>query len=97
MYHINPKHALQVTKSEKDKLADEIITSTYDITEDNISHKDLYKVSFKLVCNLVKTRSVFLHNGYGYITENDLRGVLTTIFKEHITKAMLVSLQLKQL
>ena len=85
------KCIFQVTQDEKNKISNDLIDSTHDITNTNITTELIFKLPFSLVPSLVKSRKVYINKGSAYISIDDGKNVLPNIFKDNLMKALMVS------
>lgn len=79
---------LPINESEKQSIHESLIEMGYSSTQ--IQSQDFYKVSFLEVLELVKSRRVFVKNGYAYVTIQDFGSVLLHVFRTHLSKSLSV-------
>ena len=81
----------KVEASEKKEFANELMNGS-GIRPERFEQMDFWKVEFTRALELVKKRRGFIHDGYIYVTFNDLVAVVTTKFRLIMSKAMAVSI-----
>ncbi|XP_044017701.1 DNA primase large subunit-like [Aphidius gifuensis] len=91
LFKINGFNYEMVTEEEKDQHRDVLYKSTAKIQ--NIDGIDFYKVSFKKVTDLVKSRKVFIKKGMAWIPQTELSYLFINHFKEHLTDSFESALQ----
>lgn len=88
IYISNGIFIFKITQEEKDELREELRVSIPKIT--NVDTTEFYKVSFKKVCDLVRTRKAFLKKGIAYISQADLGSLFVTYYKQILAKGLAV-------
>ncbi len=79
---------LPISEQEKHSVADSLAEMGYSATQ--VQSMDFYKVSFLEVLELVKSRRVFVKNGYAYVNIQDFGTVLLHVFRTHLSKSLSV-------
>jgi len=77
---------LPITESEKSSIQDSLIEMGFSTTQ--IQSQDFYKVPFLEVLELVKSRRVFVKNGFAFVTIQDFGSVLLHAFRTHLSKSL---------
>ncbi|XP_054283942.1 DNA primase large subunit-like [Macrosteles quadrilineatus] len=63
----------------------QIVEMSYGVISSSL---DYYKVSFTTVLDLVRSRKVFLHLGYAYITNNEIISVILTMVRNRLSNEL---------
>jgi len=79
---------MPIGEQEKNSVLDSLVEMGYSTTQ--IQTMDFYKVSFLEVLELVKSRRVFVKNGYAYVNVQDFGTVLLHVFRTHLSKSLSV-------
>lgn len=72
---------------EKSEIEEKLISSTNKVM--NVNVVEFYKVAFKTVLDLVRTRKVYIHKGIAYIPHTEL----TSLFVSHFRNALMQGLE----
>lgn len=95
---LNKLEYVPISEAEKNRYKAHLSLVSYDISLAKLEGIDYYKVPFTDVLNLVASRKVFLHDGFAYVPQNDLVSIISTRFREQLSKALaLTSRSLPQL
>ncbi|KOC66508.1 DNA primase large subunit [Habropoda laboriosa] len=76
----------QITPEEKDELKEELHSSTSKIT--NVDIVEFYKVPFRKVTDLIKSRKVYISQGIAYVPHTDLVSVFVSHFRKNMQNGM---------
>lgn len=79
---------LPISDSEKHTIHESLIEMGYSATL--IQSQDFYKVNFLEVLELVRSRRVFVKNGFAYVTIQEFGTILLHVFRTHLSKSLAV-------
>lgn len=88
---INKLDYLPISEEEKESIKNELMESTAGLSAASADMVDFYKVPFLQVCSLVKSRRVYLKNGFAYIPSSELVVCILTTFRAQLSEALAVS------
>ncbi|XP_039252683.2 DNA primase large subunit-like [Styela clava] len=77
-----------ISEEEKEKFSAHLKLISYDMTQSKVQSTNFYKVPFTDVLNLVSSRRVFINSGYAYVPQSELISIISTRFREHLSKAL---------
>uniref|UniRef100_A0A1A8EWW6 DNA primase large subunit n=1 Tax=Nothobranchius korthausae TaxID=1143690 RepID=A0A1A8EWW6_9TELE len=77
-----------ISLKEKKELQEKLVSSTYTVSGITVEDQDFYKVPFQDALDLVKTRKVFLKEGYAYIPHQDIVTIVLNDFRTRLSKAL---------
>lgn len=83
MHKLDCKH---ISQEEKEKIREELQMSTFKIA--SIDTVDFYKVSFKKVIDLVRSRKVYVAKGMAYVPRTDLISLCISYFRQKLAIGM---------
>ncbi|CAH3839921.1 unnamed protein product [Pieris brassicae] len=87
-FTINNLCYTNISEEEKDELIINLRESTH---HPNIDKMKFYKVKFFEVLDLVKTRKVYLKDGYAYIPHKDFISVLSAQYRVHLRQSLAIA------
>ncbi|ESO86627.1 hypothetical protein LOTGIDRAFT_128625 [Lottia gigantea] len=74
-----------IPREEKEKISGELAHS---ICSGQVSTLDFFKVYFTDALDLVKSRKVFLKDGYAYVVREDLISILLSVYRAKLSRAL---------
>ncbi|KAM4729447.1 DNA primase large subunit isoform 1-T2 [Anableps anableps] len=77
-----------ISAEEKKHLKEKLLNSSYAISGAKLEELDFYKVPFQDALDLVRTRKVYLKEGYAYIPPNDIVTIVLNDFRTRLSKAL---------
>lgn len=80
-----------ITSDERDNIKGELVAATVNVNDVLIDTTNFYRVPFTEVCSLVKTRRVFLKQGFAYVPENELGVCILSKFRAELSEALNVA------
>lgn len=80
-----------ISEEEKERFSSHLSLITHDMSRVKLQSTNFYKVPFTDVLNLVSYRRVFLHDGHAYVPQNDLISIISTRYREHLSKALAIT------
>lgn len=85
---LNKLTYMPISNEEKTQFSGHLCLITPEITRAKLPSINFYKVPFTEVLNLVATRRVFIHQGFAYVPHSDLISIISTRFREALSKAL---------
>ena len=79
---------MPISDSEKQSIMEGLVDMG--VTNTQVQGQNYYKIHFLEVIELVKSRRVFLKNGYAYVTIADFGSVLAHVFRTRLSKSLSV-------
>ncbi|CAK9819568.1 DNA primase large subunit [Anthophora quadrimaculata] len=76
----------QITPEEKDRIKEELYSSTSKVL--NIDITEFYKVPFRRVTDLIRSRRVYVSQGIAYVPHTDLVSVFVSHFRKNMHDGM---------
>uniref|UniRef100_A0A1A8EHR1 DNA primase large subunit n=1 Tax=Nothobranchius kadleci TaxID=1051664 RepID=A0A1A8EHR1_NOTKA len=77
-----------ISLKEKKELKEKLVSSTYAVSGITVEDQDFYKVPFQDALDLVRTRKVYLKEGYAYIPHQDIVTIVLNDFRTRLSKAL---------
>lgn len=84
-------HYKGVSNAEYESVKDKLGQAARSIGQPLPSANAIFKVPFEEVPELVAGRKVFIHKGYAYVAMNQVVSLVTTQFRSHISKALILT------
>lgn len=84
-------HRLQyipIGRDEKQRLREELCSSLFAMSLPKVDSMEFYKVSWLSVLDLVRSRKVYLENGWAYVPQSDIVSLVMDVYREHLKKVM---------
>uniref|UniRef100_A0A3Q2R4L6 DNA primase large subunit n=1 Tax=Fundulus heteroclitus TaxID=8078 RepID=A0A3Q2R4L6_FUNHE len=89
--HKNNLQYNTISGEEKEQLKNELLNSSHGVSGVSLEH-DFYKVPFQDALDLVRTRKVYLKEGYAYIPQSEIVAIVLNDFRTRLSKALAVSI-----
>ncbi|XP_047207779.1 DNA primase large subunit isoform X1 [Girardinichthys multiradiatus] len=86
--HNNNLQYNTISVEEKNHLKEKLLISSYGINGVTLEEQDFYKVPFQDALDLVRTRKVYLKEGYAYIPHNEIVAIVLNDFRTRLSKAL---------
>ncbi|MEQ2228050.1 DNA primase large subunit [Ilyodon furcidens] len=86
--HNNNLQYNTISVEEKNHLKEKLLNSSHGISGVILVEQDIYKVPFQDALDLVRTRKVYLKEGYAYIPHNDIVTIVLNDFRTRLSKAL---------
>ncbi|XP_008428058.1 DNA primase large subunit [Poecilia reticulata] len=86
--HKNNLQYNTISAEEKDNLREKLTISSYAASGVKVEEQDFYKVPFQDALDLVRTRKVYLKEGYAYIPHNEIVTIVLNDFRTRLSKAL---------
>uniref|UniRef100_A0A3Q0SSQ6 DNA primase large subunit n=1 Tax=Amphilophus citrinellus TaxID=61819 RepID=A0A3Q0SSQ6_AMPCI len=86
--HKNNLHYVTISSEEKMELKDQLINSSFGISGITVKEHEFYKVPFQDALDLVRSRKVYLKQGYAYIPHQDIVTIVLNDFRTRLSKAL---------
>ncbi|XP_044754339.1 DNA primase large subunit-like isoform X2 [Coccinella septempunctata] len=80
-----------ISDPEKNAIFNELLMSTFNMSDVNIKSSNFFKVPFSEVCSLIRSRRVFVKLGYAYIPTNELIVCVQAKFRANLSEALNVA------
>ncbi|KAL4640910.1 DNA primase large subunit [Arapaima gigas] len=77
-----------INAEEKNSLMEKLINSSYAFSGCTVEEQDFYKVPFQDALDLVRTRKVFLKDGFAYVPHQDIVTIVLNDFRTTLSKAL---------
>ncbi|KAM4599238.1 DNA primase large subunit isoform 1-T1 [Fundulus diaphanus] len=85
--HRNNLQYNTISGEEKEQLKDELLNSSHSVSGVSLE-SDFYKVPFQDALDLVRTRKVYLREGYAYIPQSEIVAIVLNDFRTRLSKAL---------
>lgn len=86
--HKNNLQYNTISAEEKKQLKEKLFNSSYFVSGVKVEEQDFYKVPFQDALDLVRTRKVYLKEGYAYIPHDDIVTIVLNDFRTRLSKAL---------
>ncbi|XP_017268330.1 DNA primase large subunit [Kryptolebias marmoratus] len=77
-----------ISVEEKKNLKDNLVSSSYAVSGIKVELEEFYKVPFQDALDLVRTRKVYLKDGFAYIPHQDIVTIVLNDFRTRLSKAL---------
>ncbi|XP_010887300.1 DNA primase large subunit isoform X2 [Esox lucius] len=86
--HLNNLRYDTVSVMEKTNLAEKLINSSFAVSGITVEDQDFYKVPFQDALDLVRTRKVYLKEGFVYVPHMEIVTIVLNDFRTRLSKAL---------
>ncbi|KAJ1524527.1 hypothetical protein ONE63_011019 [Megalurothrips usitatus] len=80
-----------ISQDDKDAIRDKLCESTYGMSMALLPDKDFFRVPFTDVLDLVRSRKVFVQDGYAYIPSSEFVAVMSSVFRASLGQALMMT------
>uniref|UniRef100_A0A8D0GM50 DNA primase large subunit n=1 Tax=Sphenodon punctatus TaxID=8508 RepID=A0A8D0GM50_SPHPU len=77
-----------ISKEEKDTCADKLVNSTPGFSGAKVVDMAYYKVPWSHAVDLVRTRRIYLHDGFAFVPHQDLVAIVLNNYRTNLSKAL---------